>query len=472
MNNRDRNRYLAKNTTIFAIGNLGTKIINFFLVPLYTGILSQAEYGTTDIIYTLLTIVSPFIMLSMGEAILRFSLDKDADHDKILSISIVTMAGGTIVALVIIPILNRITVLSEYAILIYFYLIMLAAHSLLQCYLRGREKLILYTVYNLLCTLCIAIFNIIFLVHLHLGIKGYLYAYILAYAVSNIAAIIGGKQYVVFKRFNFSKELWKKMVIFSLAVIPNSLMWWITNSSDRLMVSAMVGIAANGLYAVSSKLPSLVSTLSDVFLKAWSYSAVKEEERNEGIKYSNLVYSKMFEALCLVGAGLLLILKPFMKLYVSDSYFEAWRYSPWLIFGSIFTCLGTFVGTPYFVHKDSKANLFSSMFGSIMNIILNFILIPMKGAMGAAIATCISYIAVYCYRVIDTRKYLALEVMNKHFAISIMIVALMLGLEYINGILGATLLVFAFITEVIINRAFIFGVIKTASMFFKKIKIK
>ena len=48
-----RNKYLLKNTVIFSIGNFGTKIISFFLVPLYTNILTTREYGTVDLIYTI-----------------------------------------------------------------------------------------------------------------------------------------------------------------------------------------------------------------------------------------------------------------------------------------------------------------------------------------------------------------------------------------------------------------------------------
>ena len=460
MTNKDRNRYLLKNTTIFAIGNLGTKIINFFLVPLYTGILTQEEYGTTDVIYTILTIVSPFIMLSMGEAILRFSLDKDADHNKILSISFVTMIVGSILALFTIPVLGFFDTLSKYAVLIYLYLIMLASHSLLLCYLRGREKLVLYTICNLLCTFCIAGLNVVFLSFYRWGIKGYLLAYILAYAISNVVSIIVGRQYKVLSSFEFSFPLFKKMFVFSLAVIPNSLMWWITNSSDRLMVTSMVGIAANGIYAVSSKLPSLVSALSDIFLKAWSYSAVKEEESNEGAAYSNLVYEKMLESLCIIGALLLLILKPFTKIYVSHSYYIAWKYSTWLIVGSIFSCLGTFVGTPYFVHKDSKANLYSSMFGAIINIILNLLLIPVMGVMGAAIATCISYVSVYIYKVIDTRKYLKLRVFNLKYMFSVLVVLGMLAIEYLDGKICAILLLTMFMIELVINRDMVLGILK------------
>ena len=56
----------------------------------------------------------------------------------------------------------------------------------------------------------------------------------------------------------------------SVVLIPNTFMWWIMNSSDRVMVTYMIGAAANGIYAVSYKLPTLVSTLTGIFNQASS----------------------------------------------------------------------------------------------------------------------------------------------------------------------------------------------------------
>lgn len=83
-----RNRYLAKNTLIFTIGNFGSKFIAFFLVPLYTSVLRTEEYGVADLITTLCAVIAPVLILNISEAIMRFSLDKDADRAVITKIGI------------------------------------------------------------------------------------------------------------------------------------------------------------------------------------------------------------------------------------------------------------------------------------------------------------------------------------------------------------------------------------------------
>ncbi len=86
MNNRTG--YLIKNTALFALGNLGTKIISFFLIPLYTNVLSTEQYGIVDLVVTISTIVVPILSLNIAESVMRFNLDRDADRNKITKIDI------------------------------------------------------------------------------------------------------------------------------------------------------------------------------------------------------------------------------------------------------------------------------------------------------------------------------------------------------------------------------------------------
>ena len=94
------------------------------------------------------------------------------------------------------------------------------------------------------------------------------------------------------------------------------------------------------------------------------------------------------------------------RLLLADAYYSSYKYVPVLVIAMTFSALVTFLGSVYFVEKKSVMSMLTSMAGAIINIVLNFILIPSRGAMGAAVATAISYAAVYVIRVIDTRNYL------------------------------------------------------------------
>lgn len=407
-----KNKYLFKNTAIFALGNFATKFISFFLVPMYTNILSTNEYGVLDLIGTLATVLVPFLTFNICEGVMRFSLDEDANHQRILSVAIIGLSFTTVVGLLIIPIAVFFK-FQEYAVYLYFFVLSMAYSQMFLCYLRGREMLVHYSLGNILHSLSVAGINILFLVVLKRGVNGYLQASIIANSITAVYAFFAGKVYKVFCGFRIDKELALKMLKFSLVLIPNSFMWWIISSSDRIMLTTMVGATANGLFAIAYKIPTLLSTLTNVFNQAWSYSAIREQGTKDEEKYNNAVFHRLVSVVSVCATGLMLVLKPFIRLYVGAEYYIAWRYMPVLIIGFVFSTMGSFFATSYTVHKDSMGYLKSGAAGALINLILNFTLIPRYGPMGAAIATAISYIIVYFYRLHDTKKYIRYDVLKK-----------------------------------------------------------
>ena len=457
---QQRNKYLLKNTVIFSIGNFGTKIISFFLVPLYTNILTTREYGTVDLIYTIGMVLVPLLTLNIGESIMRFALDKDADCDKIMSTGITILIFGAIIGLLILPIANLFESVSNYSIYIYLYTLTLAFSQIFLCYLRGKEFLLKYSIGNIIQSLTIAIFNIIFLIGMKKGIEGYLMAYILANVCTGLYGFWAGKVNLVIKKYSIDIELSKNMIKYSVVLIPNSFMWWIMNSSDRMMVSAMISVTANGVYAVAYKIPTLLSTITTIFNQAWSYSAIREDESEDKEEYNNRVYENLVTIVIVVDTGLLMIMKPFLSVYVGKEYYTAWHYVPYLIVGFVFMTLGSFIATSYTVHKDSMGFLISGTVGAIINLILNFILIPMMGVSGAAFATCISYFGVFVYRIKDTQKYIKLRVFKRKQICGYALLILSAMTCYLDNCIGQTLLVIEFICIILLNKEFVKGMLK------------
>lgn len=449
MNSDSRRNYLLKNTILFTIGNLGSKLISFFLIPLYTSALTTGQYGTVDLITTVSTVAVPVITLNIGESVMRFALDKNADHKMITQCGIYVLLVGSLFGIIIIPICKIFGSLSAYSVFTYFYVVSLAFSQFFLCDLRGKELLLQYSIGNIINTLLIAIFNIVLLVVYSRGIEGYLMAYILANFITALYAIIVGKSLSAFRIGRINVPLLKEMTKYSIVLIPNSFMWWIMNSSDRIMVTGMVGIAANGVYAISYKLPTLVSTLTQVFNQAWGYSAIREQDAVDESEYNNKVFKVLTGFIMLVGISILTFSKSFLKIYVSSNYFSAWKYIPFLTIGCVYLTLGTFIATSYTVHKDSFGYLFSGMFGAFFNIVLNFVLIPIIQVYGAALATCVSYILVFLFRMVHTRKYIKYKINNVEFIGGTTILLISSFCSYINEDVG-------FIAQIILLVAAIF----------------
>lgn len=449
MEKNNRTKYLFKNIAVFALGNLATKIISFFLIPLYTNVLSTPEYGVVDLVATVATIAIPIFTLNIMESVMRFNLDKNATHNKITKIGIVLLLGTAMLGLLIIPVCSFFKDLSELRVLVYLYCIFQAVSQVFLCDLRGKELLVQYSVGNIINTLLISAFNIVFLLVFKLGVKGFLLAYILANFFVSIYAFFVGKSYkAIFERID--KKLMIDMLKYSIILIPTSFMWWIINSSDHLMVTSMVGLAANGIYAVSYKLPTLISTFTGIFNQAWSYSAIKEDSSKDIEFYTNFVFKSLIGVIMLVGLGMMTFIKPFLKFYVASNYYEAWKYTPFLIIGFVYMTLGTFMSTTYTVHKDSKGFLISGAVGAFLNIILNFILIPFIDVYGAALATCISYMSVFVFRAIHTRKYIHYRVLTRELIIGSLTLVLSGVLMFVDSMYARLMQLFILIIVLVL----------------------
>lgn len=452
MGNNERGKYLAKNTIIFTLGNLGTKLIQFFLVPLYTNVLSTADYGVVDLVTTIGMVLAPILLLNINDGVMRFALDKGADFNKIMSIGLAAFIFCLITGLVIFPIGNISNQLGNYSSYIYFYTISYAGNLLFFGYLRGTEKLLQFSIGNIINAMLIASFNIFFLVIIKTGIAGYFLSYTLANFICCIYAFIVGNVKEVILNFKLDKELMIKMLKYSVVLIPNTFMWWIINSSDRVMITSFIGNSANGIYAISCKIPTLLSTIVTIFNTAWSYSAIKENDSYDRDEYNNSVYNGLVMLSVVIGAAMMLVMKPFLAVYVSKMYYKAWMFTPYLVVGCVFLSIASFLGAYYTVNKDSKGFLYSSSVAAAINLALNYLLIPKIGIAGAALATAISYIAVFLYRAVDTKKYIFINVFSKKHLVSYILLMLMGCSMFIEGLMSYLLMIIIYIVILIIYK--------------------
>ena len=411
-----RNKRLLKNTAVFAIGSFATKLISFFLIPLYTHTLTTAQYGQADLLYAICSIIYPFVTLNVAEAIFRFSMDKGVDMRKVITTGLLCFAGSALLGPVIALLISLSFNCMEYFFLLYMFIVLLSASQILLALLKGQEKLKLYMIGNLINIFCVTVCSAVFLVIMHMGVYGYFLAHVIANMITASFIVICGD---VFKKrwFIADRRTFFKMTKYSIVLAPTMLMWWIMNSMDKVMIASMISDSANGIYAVSYKIPSILTAIAAIFNQAWVFSAVSSRYDADRAKYTNAIFSKLFNIICMAAVIIAIFSREIVFILTTPEYYEAWKYTPILLLGFVFTTVSTFVSTSYNVHKDSKGLLLSGVAGAVVNLFLNFILIPLIGIYGAAIATTISYIAVFAYRIFDTKKYVQIR-LNKTYILS------------------------------------------------------
>ena len=190
---------------------------------------------------------------------------------------------------------------------------------------RARKLVKLYAFNGLLTTFSMIVLNIIFLLVMKIGIIGYLLAIVISDSISIIFLFFIAELYKFFSLKNFSRDITKQMLAFCVPLIPATIMWWVTNVSDRFLVEHFRGNGANGIYAISYKIPTIIITIFAMFNQAWNMSAITESGSNERSKFYKNVFDSNQSVMYLMAGGIMLILIPLTKILVSDSFFISYR---------------------------------------------------------------------------------------------------------------------------------------------------
>lgn len=404
----NRENELIKNTFILAIGQLLPKMMSIFLLPLMTVNLSVDEYGIYDLIVSLGGLIVPLITMQLQQAIFRFLLtEKEYTCKSAYFTSALFFLGA--VSIMICPVFVVCGYIKKQIYLyagIFLLFVFEAFYYLIGQVVRsyGNNKkfsfaAILFSVINLLLVY-------INFKYLKFGLNGVV--------ISQAVAYLGATFYLLFDRTvislirikNVSISKLKILLRFSVPIVPSAISLWVVNLSSRVIISAILGVGANGVYAVANKLPSMFSMAYNIFNMSWTETASRSFEDDDKSVY----YSKMFESLYKFLIGVMLVMVTIMPLIfdviIDDKYYEAFNIIPILYFSVFFNCMVSFLGSLYIAAKETKTVGFSSIFGAVINIVIILVLINKMELYAAAIGAACSFFAVTVYRMFDIKRYI------------------------------------------------------------------
>lgn len=414
-------KLLFSNTLVFALGSFGSKFIMFFLLPLYTNALSTQQYGIIELVVTGCNLLIPLISLSIQDAVLRFALDKNNNSGEVLKGASLILVCGTIIAVCLYPLVRLYEPISNWS--FYFIIIMILNmyRTVFSLYIKAIGKTKLFAIDSIIYTVLLAISNIVLLLVFKMGIDGYFIAMTCATLLSIVFLMIAGGIVKDILTSKINKKLLKQMLIYSMPMIINAVSWWIANSSDRIMLEYFLSAGAVGIYSVAVKMPSLLTSVTGIFTQAWVISSVTEYDSTKDERFYEKTFDLYNFLLVLFASLIILVIKPFMQIYVGSDFIEAWQYVPYLILGAIFLTYASFFGAIYTAAKKNVSVMLTTLLGASVNIVLNFILIPHIGIQGATIATMISYLIVGIYRMLGSRRYLKFHIDFKKVFLSMVV---------------------------------------------------
>ena len=433
----NKKKQLAKNTIIIFFGRVCTQLISFFLLPLYTSYLATKEYGTVDLIQTYVTLLVPIITLELEMSIFRFLIDSrksEKETNKLISNNFFILGISlSIFSILYIIVSSFVTIPYRWLILVDIIVCVLSGNFLQVA--RGFGKTLDYAISCILTGLTTVISNIILICFVHMQAEGMIISMALANFICSLYLFIRLKLYskINFKIVDF-KQI-KEMYKYSLPLIPNGISWWIVNVSDRSIISIVLGASANGLYAISNKFPTIISSLTGVFNLSWSESAalhINSSDRDEFFSDITNTVLRLFMAL---GVGMLACMPFVFPILIDVKYNDAYNYIPFLVLGTVFNVAICLYSQVYLAKKLSKQVASTAIVGAIINILINVIFIKQIGLYAAAISTMISYFVMMVYRHFDLKKYVNIKIEKKLIIESIIIYTFTLLIYYQKSII-------------------------------------
>lgn len=389
-------RTLLKNSSILGIGEVMSKLLVFLLMPLYSSVLTTGEYGIASLVADFSNLLFPVVTLGVSQAVFRFSYGRRKDRPAAFTVGLAMLFIGMVFFVLISPLLSLLPRLSNYILLLGMYVFMFALNTLCGSFLRGMNEVKPFAIRGIITTAANLFFNILFLLVFRLGVTGFLLANICGDFVAVLYMVIFGDLLEYIEPKQVTKEFFVSMIRFSIPLIPTTICWWIVNMSDRFMITYMVNESANGVYAAAYKIPNIMLTVTGIFINVWQMSLVNEE--NKGHKWGAF-FTQIFDGfksvMFVVGTLIILLCRVIARILLKNDFYEAWEYMPYLTTACIFEGIVSFISVIYIVKKKSVNALICAVSGAGINLVLNLILIKTSGAMGAAIATMLSYMAVY-----------------------------------------------------------------------------
>ena len=402
------NKYkeLFKNVSIISISQFSSKILIFLMVPLYTSVLTTAEYGIYDLVQTTIELLVPLLSINIIEGVMRFLLEKDSDKSSIITFGLKYVSLGISLGLIITVILNFFHLIDRiigYEWYIYLLFLATLIHQFMIKTSKGLDNVKDMGIAGIIGTIITISSNLLFLLVFKMGLTGFFIANTLSQFIPSIYLFIRNKIWMFITKNN-NKELNKQILFYCIPLIANSLAWWLNSAFDKYAVAFLLNETENGLLGVAYKIPTILVTIQTIFNQAWQISAVKEFDNKDSVDFFTNIYSLMNMLMTLSCSVIILFSKVFAKFMFANDFYIAWRYVPLLLVSCVINAVAGVIGAILGAKKDSKTLAIAAISGATINVVLNIFMVKLWGTQGAIIATVISSFVIFIIRYISARK--------------------------------------------------------------------
>ena len=467
----NREKQLVKNTAIITIGKIGTQFVSFFLLPLYTKLLSTEEYGIVDLLNTYITLLVPIVTLQIEQSLFRYLIDYREDENgkkKIITTVILSVIVQCLIYLGIYIIIGRF-IQNEYKYFLATNVVACIFSSIMLQISRGLGDNLTYTKGTFISAISIILFNILFIVGFNMGAYGMIISSLISNLLSATYIFIKKKviKYIDIKTLNLKKL--KEMYKYSVPLIPNAISWWVVNASDRTIITTVLGTSANGIYSAANKFSNLFIVFYNIFNITWTEAAAVHINDQDKEEFFSKIINTSFRIFSCIGLLIIAIMPFLFNILINEKFGEAYYQIPILMLSTLFNIVVGLFSVVYVAKKLTKEIAKTSIISAMINIISNMLLIRYIGLYAASISTVIAYFVMAITRYFDIKKYIKIKISKKLIlSITIIMILLFITYYYNNIYMNFIMLFVTMIYSIIVNR----DLIKIIKPVLQKVKIK
>lgn len=431
----NRQKDLARNTAILTAGKVCTQCISFFLLPLYTAILSTEDYGTFDLLVTYSTLLLPLVNWQLDQGLFRFMLDyrgNKEEQGKLFSTLLLSSTAQSILYVVLFICIDPFLKI-ENAYFLLLYVVLHVYTALFLQFVRGLGYSVKYTIASFISASATTVLNVVALVFLKMGLQGLFVSTLTAQLLTLIYLVKSSRAWEYFSLNNIRLEIFKRVSSYSIPLIPNNLAWWVVNASDRTIISHFLGTAANGIYSVANKFPNMFINFYNILNLSWTETVslhYNDEDRDEFLTDTMTSLVKLFVAACFGIVACMPFVFPFM---VNAKYNAAYDQILILMYAMLFRVLVGLYSCVYVAQKNAKKIAYTSISAAIINITVDLILINKIQVFAASISTLIAFLSMFIIRYIDVNKTVHMKIRKPIIIGSVLNGGMLIGTYYCDN---------------------------------------
>ena len=404
---------LVKNTSFYTLGALLPKIGAFVFLPIYLKYLSPSDYGIVSSLHVLNAVLAVLFTLSLPRSLYRIYYDYKSQHERkvllgTVFLSVLIVSSLSLIILFVLKdqvqkIYHSISFYPyfAYAILIVFVQVF---HSIPTIFLQIKEKAGIFVSLSVAYFFLKSLLILWFIIKLNRGAVGYLEGELIS-AIVFLPIYYGFVYKNISLKWNFS--IFKNIFFFSIPLIPSFLSAWILNLSDRIFIERYFNTAEVGIYSLGYQIAGLVLVFSLAFKKAYDPYFYKIANSEDTTVAKNKLYSTNYVfIIILIFASFLIsfFAREGVELFFSSQYYEAINIIPIISLSYLISQNSALLNVMMYQEKKTKVVMLITIGSAILNIILNYLLIPVIGVYGAAWATVISFLSVFIFSYFLAKK--------------------------------------------------------------------